>query len=1539
MSFGGYVYLNIIQKNGQFLTRFGKPAGLLGKEVTLSYVSGLPDPSSLNDPELVVVFKNLLKRDAITREKALQSLAVLVKRENFCVDEAFHWAWVLIYPKLSIDVSSSVRAQSHSIQGAVSRILGKASMKYMRDSIAPWLAGQYDIDRSVVHAAKLSLEHVFDTARKRDSLYTVFHYELMKFIMTVLVTESESTLSDTRFVSKDQAEAKYCRVVRSVLCLARKIIEVVHKPGAETPELISDKALWKLTYSSDVAVSKAALSLISEIIHKQPQWLDGLEPEISRHMISSGLKSASGSVSVDLLQVLIKLTKRYPTIWTLQTSRKSTPIQKLCDFISQGSRRAGRYFWLSLLALLSQLPESESPYNGHHVREFTTAFENGVKKESSDPTDAWGSYLTVVKRVLPGSTPEKERVVSSAVQASFSVLAVDPINYENLYSTVGNAYLQLAAEYSETFYLLLTSIIGEIDQDNDRIKLQRLVRLLTVKSESNAHVFAAILNQLTVKYSQLLDESRYSFDLECLVSVFLFLRSFTIETWQHLQALMDRLPTLLHLDPTLSPQIQNLLKVLAQRVDASHLKQFQYCLANCLTSTLENSNDLFFFGVLEDYKIYKSLDGPLVLDESSDYVLKLKDSLTPWAHVNAAILAHSVFISDEVSAVLLQSVCDQLRDSSETETWLSRLLTIINSDPKFAIQEITSSTQNKELLSFLWRIAESSLSAAQILSKLEQGSGKPINFTSSLIGGLLDNIPEMTLEEIEDMVVRLTKQLDESNQKTEYFNGILKASLPKWDRTMSSISSWSLLESLGISNRLEGGLFLFPVYQDHAVNNLLSEVLPLSFFMVRFFCHSVAHWNVLSDDVLIPNLASLCRVTQFWFASTRFLSIDDTLIGDLENSAAEFVNCILKLYDAATLDNIHKGYDSGSRLFMSLWNSLDSFTTLSYLSASACSQIIDRIFSVSKSQEQFVENRNKLFGKETIKELAFYKGTQSGALSVKAFDRIRNQLASKFINVPPSVVEKSGLRYLLALNILLNQPVDDYKSASYVPFPLSRLGMIVKSLLDWTVSENAYNSDHAGLRTEITKFLTCIVRLYDELPPTILDSCCDLVTENLGIEGSKSLRFYNMRLLNSLRRINSELFDENKSTIYGELNDYVLSEPSLKSDGYLDIQLNYELLRVMSSCSAADLENPDRLYSYLSLGMVASQIAYNILESYVRDSHDDRVIAFELKKSKLSDEDDGSNGSLFPEELLQSVQTPPKDKSSRYGYLLAWKIIFIFFENTTFNLRRAYIQKLSQAGYFAHLVQELGALIVSGSLDELAKKHDFLSYSTPKVRNPTDDEINTLALHVYYLSLRYTGSAVKTWFLNFKGRGGSMAIKRLTQAHVSPPLIEDQLSALEELLKSSDGLISDDFTVRIIRVTKEVRAFFTVDDQTMEISIHIPPLYPLEDLQVHGDRRIGVKERQWRAWILASQAISTTQNGAIIDILELFKRNVTLHFDGIEECAICYSILHQDHTLPSKTCMTCKKRFHADCLYKWFKSAGNNTCPLCRSSFSFRVIN
>ena len=82
------------------------------------------------------------------------------------------------------------------------------------------------------------------------------------------------------------------------------------------------------------------------------------------------------------------------------------------------------------------------------------------------------------------------------------------------------------------------------------------------------------------------------------------------------------------------------------------------------------------------------------------------------------------------------------------------------------------------------------------------------------------------------------------------------------------------------------------------------------------------------------------------------------------------------------------------------------------------------------------------------------------------------------------------------------------------------------------------------------------------------------------------------------------------------------------------------------------------------------------------------------------------------------------------------------------------------------------------------------------------------------------------------------------------------------------------------------------------------------------------------------------QNGSVVDGLTAWKRNVDKRFEGVEECYICFFILHgSTYQMPKVACPTCKKKFHSACLYKWFSTSQNSTCPLCRNLFWWNIYN
>ncbi|KAI8806722.1 hypothetical protein BJ742DRAFT_349555 [Cladochytrium replicatum] len=322
-----------------------------------------------------------------------------------------------------------------------------------------------------------------------------------------------------------------------------------------------------------------------------------------------------------------------------------------------------------------------------------------------------------------------------------------------------------------------------------------------------------------------------------------------------------------------------------------------------------------------------------------------------------------------------------------------------------------------------------------------------------------------------------------------------------------------------------------------------------------------------------------------------------------------------------------------------------------------------------------------------------------------------------------------------------------------------------------------------------------------------------------------------------------------------------------------------------------------------------------------------------------------------------------EDKLSAHealGYLLSWKLLFDHFEDATFQLRANYVAHLR------NLVTESAGMKSFAKSDGVPILSHFLEYifsvlsvgntkSTWNMSQQNWEEIDMdafdildpdalsfklLAAHLYLRALRTVPSLVRTWWSECKNRQLVLSVESFTEKFFSPAIISREV----EFVQTADQGAFENMSIRASKNANEVAAAYNIEDAKLEIVFRLPSSFPLRQVEVEtgggstggsgssGGRTAGVNESRWRSWLLATSGVIIAQNGTILDALQLFKKNVSLHFEGVEDCAICYSVIGViDRQLPNKQCKTCKHLFHASCLYKWLRTSNQSTCPLCRS--------
>jgi hypothetical protein len=184
---------------------------------------------------------------------------------------------------------------------------------------------------------------------------------------------------------------------------------------------------------------------------------------------------------------------------------------------------------------------------------------------------------------------------------------------------------------------------------------------------------------------------------------------------------------------------------------------------------------------------------------------------------------------------------------------------------------------------------------------------------------------------------------------------------------------------------------------------------------------------------------------------------------------------------------------------------------------------------------------------------------------------------------------------------------------------------------------------------------------------------------------------------------------------------------------------------------------------------------------------------------------------------------------------------------------------------------------------------------------------NVLAAHIYFKALRSIPGLIRTWYSECQDRQLSSSLSSYTKSHFSPVLIKQELVQFRSAATSASESLSDDnFSLKVAPSVNEISASYTVDEQEgFEVSIRLPSEFPLRAAEVKDVRGVAGMENRRRAWVFGVQnavqvclpnlysactdVLFDEQQGLIYDALVMYKRNVTGHFEGKSECAICYS--------------------------------------------------
>lgn len=197
----------------------------------------------------------------------------------------------------------------------------------------------------------------------------------------------------------------------------------------------------------------------------------------------------------------------------------------------------------------------------------------------------------------------------------------------------------------------------------------------------------------------------------------------------------------------------------------------------------------------------------------------------------------------------------------------------------------------------------------------------------------------------------------------------------------------------------------------------------------------------------------------------------------------------------------------------------------------------------------------------------------------------------------------------------------------------------------------------------------------------------------------------------------------------------------------------------------------------------------------------------------------------------------------------------------------------------------------------------FLSFS-PHEPKFEEMDIARISSFLYSKTLRVFPVLVRKWWHSLDSKFAQI-VDKITTHYVSPSLCTEELNALITK-KEKDG----NMNIRVLMHSREVIATYGIENAKMELQLKLASNHPLGVIKVESKKHLGGKLQGFEIVKQLSIYLSH-QNGRLADGLDMWKRNLDKKYEGVEECFICYSVVHMDNLqLPKLSCKACKKKFH-----------------------------
>ncbi|RYP06375.1 hypothetical protein DL765_009522 [Monosporascus sp. GIB2] len=1599
----------------------------------LSYLAEPPDYSLISDAHVVVSLKNLQKKDATTKAKALEELVTYVQAHPYEQDggaeEPVLDAWAQLYPRISIDNSRRVRELSHTLQFELMKSTRKRMEKRLLKVVGSWLSGTFDRDRVVSRVATEGLSSFLTTEDKVVQFWRRCQQQILEYASDA-IKESPDTLSDERTTNADDAEAKYHRVLASSLALVLNLLQKLDSSDLDKcmdsyDQFFEDSKVWDSVTSNDALVRRLSCQLLSISLEKRTARISADLSRISKAFIAEGLKSSHIGSAAEYVSTLTRLTTQFPSVWTSEYPGKRSPASRLRSFLEKGSQGSSFSYWSSVTQLLDAVPAEILPENSDGASDFLRSMRSGVTSRDEPRNaapEAWTSYLNAVKAFL-GRLQSEEARVQLAREHLFPLTAhyLHPAQETSTWASGGQIPILIKA-YTSATTLPFADVADAAKAEWNRLKNgfeERIRNSLPEASKEHEKsqksiadegdrwftLTGAILDahQKTIGTDRPIPDIPAQPSFELLGDAFVLLEN---RNWKPfgaaatIESAFKRAPTLLNHSEDSTAKILNQLEKPLSEYREGFLKS---------PAAPHIFSSITLLGEIPEQrshyeKIWKaSMAGLSEFAESPDTLPALTRLLSS-KHASPLAQQEPGLQTELIKKCLMCAVgslelgwdlfdaiigFDTLTEAAANrlvKELAARVVSSLGQPIPGVVRGLQIIARKKpellsqdddihmSLMTNLLSLSERSDADADIAA-LRSLIEKPADGGSRISALIQQNINSAASSSLGiDTLVHQAMQVYNSVDKIvdEVNRTIsLTALLPDasvWKSELGRLLEESPDPSLALTSLLGGAYFLpittsmtaditarrdrtgcsIPGRMAMYTTKLLSSGFDISDLLPSTQVDIMTCLGLTTE--LATDQLTVLSSGKVW----KSLSAAGSL-AEAEDMISTSRRLVVKL--AGNAHNWRDGSDTPqSQLIHAsvkhLIGQATSLTPMGLYSARFLSELLQSLTEAHgfpSSGEQWLTSLDVLKSSPStvLPAVAILSGLGQAVSSSKAVNNLCNRLVSDVAGA------KLNQEETLITLVLLNACMQIYDIGE-LPVANNRLVFAVKQLTSWL--ETPEDLDYrfaAEVCRALQRLLPCIKDVYGSYWELTVDFCIYLWTKQItqAVECRLPEIHASLRLITILQTLegpNDDLVDVLQST--AEKRSAALIEllklPRGKETQALDI-VDGIICRQIDKLPLDHIKDISDLYGLVASDSQAIQTAaFTVLHKALPAAQEQLSvdILLDKKDAQLPDELlslllDAPTLDAYPDDMLAQFPTPVR------SYLLSWHLVFDAFRAASFKVRSDYAENLKTANYIGPLMEF--TFDVLGHSAAHALNLDKANFTEDHIREydlrlaeaePEERNMQWLLIHLFYLVLKYVPGLFKAWFIDCRSKQTKIAVQGWMVRYFSPIIIADALDEVADWAASQEAPADDDekeLIVKVSRAAREVTAGYEVDELQAAISIRVPPEYPLEGVSVTGVNRVAVNEKKWQSWIMTTQGVITFSGGSIIDGLATFRRNVVGAMKGQTECAICYSIISSDRRMPDKRCGTCKNLFHRTCLYKWFQSSNQNTCPLCRNPIDY----